>query len=76
MTSASEWWRHCQNFARYLEGVDLNLGYAPAYSAADLRLPSFIWKLFDNFSIELLQKEFEKLLMKIGELFVLAWVAC
>ena len=64
MTSASEWWRHCQNFARYLEGVDLTLGYAPAYSAAD------------NFSIELLQKEFEKLLMKIGELFVLAWVAC
>ena len=64
MTSASEWWRHCQNFARYLEGVDLNLGYAPAYSAAD------------NFSFEVLQKEFEKLLMKIGELFVLAWVAC
>ena len=30
MTSTSHWWRHHQNFAWYFEGVDLNLGYAPA----------------------------------------------
>ena len=29
MKSASWWWRHRQNFARYLEGFDLNLGYTP-----------------------------------------------
>ena len=32
MTSTSQPWYHCQNFAQYFQGVDLNSGYAPGPS--------------------------------------------